>query len=132
MAQRTKKVLFSNRSIKPVFTDARGIISDILEEPVSHIGLVTFTKGAARGNHYHKKSVQYSYILKGKVRLDISSLDRKKKKKYMLKEGDLTTIPTQTIHTYTALTPALMLDITTYDQKKNRYEEDTYRIKSRS
>src|SRR3989344_4779476 len=112
--------IFSNKKIVPVFRDARGIILDILEKPVSHIGLVTFKKGATRGNHYHKKLTQYSYVLCGKIELTI--------RKIILKEGDLTTIPRNMIHTYRALENSSMLDLTTYARGIKGYETDTVRV----
>ncbi len=122
------KLRFSNKKIKPAFTDKRGSISDILEEPVGHIGIITFAKGVVRANHYHKKSVQYSYVLEGKIELTIADTKGKKKRKYIIDKGTLTTIPTHTAHAYKALTKATILDITTFDRKGNAYEDDTFRI----
>jgi|SRR3989338_866331 len=120
--------IFSNKRVVPVFKDARGIILDILEKPVSHIGLVTFKKGATRGNHYHKKSTQYSYVLGGKIELTIKKINEKKIRKIILKEGDLTTIPRNMIHTYRALENSSMLDLTTYARGIKGYETDTVRV----
>src|SRR3989338_5524635 len=122
--------IFSNKKIVPVFRDARGIILDILEKPVSHIGLLTFKKGALRGNHYHKKSTQYSYILKGTVKFVVSDIHGKNKKTFIIKEGTLSRIPPKMIHAYKALTTASMLDITTLVRGvAERYENDTVRVK---
>lgn len=119
---------FTNKKIVPVFKDTRGIILDILEKPVSHIGLVTFKKGAVRGNHYHKKSTQYSYVLGGKIELTIKKINEKRAKKIILKEGDLTTIPPNMIHAYRAIEDSSMLDLTTYRRGKAGYEKDTVRV----
>ncbi|OGY64307.1 MAG: hypothetical protein A3I89_01300 [Candidatus Harrisonbacteria bacterium RIFCSPLOWO2_02_FULL_41_11] len=121
---------FSNQKIKPVFGDSRGNIFDILEIPVTHIGKITFKKGAVRGNHYHKKSTQYSYVIGGKLELTIMGLNNKKIKKIILSEGDLTTIPPKMIHIYRALANSSILDITTYARGKKGYEEDTIRVKN--
>lgn len=123
-----KEARFSNKKIKSAFIDKRGKILDILEEPIGHVGHITFTKGAVRANHYHKKSVQYSYVLEGKIELTISDTKGKNKRKYILTPGTLTTIPTYTVHTYKALTKAAILDMTTYDRKGEAYENDTFRI----
>ena len=51
-----KKILKNN------YKDKRGKIVDIfVNNPKDHCTLVTFNKGATRGNHFHKKSTQYSY-----------------------------------------------------------------------
>src|SRR3989344_6112950 len=107
-----------NYKIKPAFTDARGHIFDIVEEPISHVGLITFKKGAIRGNHYHKKSVQYTYILKGK-----------RKKTFILTEGMFSRISPQIVHAYKALTSAAMLDMSTLVRGEKGYEDDTVRVK---
>ena len=126
-----KKVLFSNKRVRPVFSDRRGDIFDILEDKVGHIGIVTFTKGAIRGNHYHKKSVQYSYVLDGKIELTVSRVDGSRKKKYILRKDTFTTIPPRMIHTYKGLTKAVMLDMTTLSRMDDGYEKDTVRIEGK-
>ncbi|KKT77456.1 MAG: Cupin 2 conserved barrel domain protein [Candidatus Giovannonibacteria bacterium GW2011_GWC2_44_8] len=122
------KIKFNNKKITPVFKDKRGSIFDILEVPVSHVGIVTFKKGAVRGNHYHKKSAQYSYILSGKIELTIKKINEKRARDRILKEGDLTTIPPNMIHTYRALENSSMLDLTTYARGIKGYETDTVRV----
>lgn len=126
MAKKTTKV--KNHIVKPVFTDARGKILDILEEPVNHIGMVTFRKDSVRGNHYHKKSIQYSYVLSGQIKLIVSNPRGKYKKEFILKPGALTVIPPQIVHTYKALTKAEMLDMTTLSRKNKGYQKDTIRV----
>ena len=126
----SSKKLFQNYKLKPAFTDKRGDIFDIVEEPVSHVGFITFKKGALRGNHYHKKSTQYSYILKGTVKFVVSDIHGKNKKTFIIKEGTLSRIPPKMIHAYKALTTASMLDITTLVRGvAERYENDTVRVK---
>ena len=59
-----KKILKNN------YKDKRGKIVDIfVNNPKDHCTLVTFNKGATRGNHFHKKSTQYSFIISGKLLL---------------------------------------------------------------
>ena len=41
------------KKIEPAFQDHRGSITDVLDKPISHVGLITFTKGALRAKHYH-------------------------------------------------------------------------------
>jgi len=116
--------------IQPSFSDSRGDIYDIVEEPVSHVGMVTFTKGAVRGNHYHLKSVQYSYILDGEIEITTSAIDGSDKQVQVLKKGMHSVIPPNTIHTYKALTDASMLDMTTLNRKDDGYEKDTVRVQA--
>jgi len=55
------------KKLKINHLDSRGLIMDIFEKKkINHCTLITFKKSSVRGNHYHKKSYQYSFILDGK------------------------------------------------------------------
>ena len=56
------------KSLEPVFSDDRGVIIDLVyKTDFDAVTLITSKKGAVRGNHYHKETTQYSYILSGKI-----------------------------------------------------------------
>ena len=47
------------------FQDDRGIIMDLLsKEEMNSATIITFKKGAIRGNHFHKFTIQYIILLK--------------------------------------------------------------------
>ena len=116
-------------SIRPAYKDERGEILDILESDVRHTGMVTFSrKGVVRGNHYHKKSTQYSYVLSGRIKLITLPIKGGKKREFMLRPGSFAKIPPKIIHVYKSLTKAAMLDMTTESRKKAGYEQDTIRV----
>ena len=55
------------KKLKISSKDSRGEIIDIFQnEKYEHATIVTFKKNSIRGNHFHKKSTQYSLILSGK------------------------------------------------------------------
>lgn len=118
------------KKIVPVFEDERGAIYDIIEEKVGHSGLITFTKGAKRGDHYHKKSVQYTYVIDGILEFSVKDAEDKNAgaETYILKRGDLAIIPPLMAHRYTAVEAATILDFTTLSRSDSGYEEDTVRI----
>lgn len=117
------------RTITPAFTDARGSIFDVLEEPIGHVGMVTFVKGAVRANHYHLTSTQYSYILSGEIRVTVSQIDGSGKEEMVLTPGMLSIVPPMVVHTYECLSDeASMLDMTTLNRKDDGYEKDTVRM----
>lgn len=120
-------VEFSNIELEAVHTDDRGSIFDLVDDPVAHIGFITFTKGAVRGNHYHLKSAQYSYVTEGEMTLFIKDPEGNITT-YDLKPGTFTTIPAGYVHTYAAKTDAAMVDINTMSRKDDGYEEDTVRV----
>lgn len=117
-----------NTILAPVFSDARGDIFDIAEGTVGHVGMVTFVKGAIRGKHYHKESTQYSYVISGTLKFTVSDIDGGNAREYLLEKGALSTIPPRVIHTYEALSDAVMLDLTTLARTNDGYEKDTVRV----
>ncbi len=117
-----------NVVLKPVFTDARGDIFDIVEGGVGHVGIVTFVKGAVRAKHYHKQSTQYSYVISGSIRLTLSEVGGGNAQTFTLEKGSFTTIPPLVVHRYEALADAEMLDITTLARTDDGYEKDTVRV----
>ena len=56
------------KDIKKNFEDNRGIITDIIvKERIDYVTIITNKKGAVRGNHYHKETIQYLYVLEGSI-----------------------------------------------------------------
>jgi len=118
------------KKIFPVHTDERGIISDILNEKINHVGLITTEEEAIRGNHYHKLSTQYSYILSGKFEVLISPTNNPKDiKKIILNAGELITIPPKIIHRFKAIEKAVMIDMISESREDEGFEKDVVRIK---
>ena len=52
------------------YKDKRGLIADLLEKQnINAITFITQKKGSIRGNHFHKNTIQWNYVLKGKLEL---------------------------------------------------------------
>lgn len=113
---------------KPVHSDDRGDIVDVLNIPIAHVGYVTFTKGAHRGQHYHHRSTQYDYVLSGKLRLVVCRIDGSEREDHILTPHMMTEIPPGVVHTYIAEEESEMLDITTLSRADEGYEEDTVKV----
>ena len=61
--------------------DKRGLITDLLEKKmINTVTLITQKKGTVRGNHYHKKTIQWNYLLSGKIEV-VGKKNGKNKKK---------------------------------------------------
>ena len=55
---------------KIMHRDNRGLIVDLLENKrINSITFITQKKGEVRGNHFHKKTTQWNYLIKGKIEL---------------------------------------------------------------
>ncbi len=120
--------------LKPVHTDERGEIWDVLEgQDVRHAGYILSRQGAVRGNHYHKKATQYTYILRGKVEWVTRDLrdPGAEPKSHILTKGDLAITPPEVAHVLIALEDTEFLDMTDVSRADGGYETDTVRIKVR-
>jgi len=111
-------------TIKPSFTDDRGTITNVLEEPISSIVLITCRKGAIRANHYHKKDSHWSYMLKGRMEY----YEKRKNGKVemaMVEEGQMVYSAPNVPHAMKFLETSIFLALTTKKRSKGRYDDDT-------
>lgn len=114
------------KKIDPVHSDERGIITDLLNGEIGHVGVITTKKGITRGNHYHKKSMQYSYTFSGKFEVLIANVNNTTKvEKIILNAGEMITIPPNTVHSFKALEDnTTMIDLISQSRAGDGYERD--------
>lgn len=116
------------RKIQVSFEDQRGEIIDILEKrEIDSATLITSKRGAVRGNHYHKKSVQYAYIISGRMRL-LTRMPGEELVEAIAESGDLVYTPAEERHTFIALEDSVFLVLTKGPRGGKSYEADTYRL----
>ena len=110
--------------------DSRGIIKDILTHvTVDAITYIVSKKGAVRGNHYHKKTFQYDYILKGSLAsYSQGGATKGKVIKKIIRAGDLVSHPPHESHAYKALEDTEFLSFTRGPRRGKDYEKDVYRL----
>ncbi len=121
-----KKIKF-----KVNFKDKRGSITDMLEK--EHINAVTYivtNKGNVRGNHYHKKTWQWNYVLKGKAKL-VCHKANSKKIITILKKGDFVLLGPNEKHAFKALESFHIMVLTKGPRGGKEYENDTFRLKKK-
>ena len=107
--------------------DKRGIISDLIEkECINAVTYITINKNKVRGNHYHKKTIQWNYVLSGKI-LFVSKI-KNKIKKIIGKKGDFIKIDTKEFHAIKAISKAEIVVITKGPRGGKEYENDTFRL----
>lgn len=108
--------------------DDRGEITDILvKEKIEYVTLITSAKGATRGNHYHKETVQWVYILEGKMKL-ISQMPGAPVVATILEKGDLAVTAPMDRHAMIALEDSAFIVLTRGPRGGDDYEKDTYRL----
>lgn len=114
--------------ITEAFKDDRGIITDILQHTkVDSITLITCNKGAIRGNHYHKESIQYSYVLSGRIRA-FTQFPNEAVESKIISQGDLLESPVLERHALHAEEDSVLMIITRGPRGGKGYEDDTYRV----
>ncbi len=115
--------------VNPNFMDERGMIADLSNKQMNHVGLITTEVGAQRGPHYHKLSVQDSYILSGRFEVILAPAnDAKNARKVILNAGEMITIPPMVIHGFKAIDRAIMIDMS-QTRGETGYESDVVRVK---
>lgn len=103
-------------------TDERGTIEDLKVGKDWSVTYISFKKGAVRGNHFHKKTVQKDYILSGSVELYTPNSFR------VLDAGDSFEIGAGVVHAYKAREDAEMMSVCKGVRIGENYEEDTFRL----
>jgi len=112
------------------FSDARGVILDLVEnEVINAVTIVTFKQGAVRGNHYHKNTTQYNYLLSGKIRL-VCQVSGGKATEAIMEKGDfIVTLPNER-HALVGLEDSELLVLTRGPRGGKEYESDTFRLET--
>jgi quercetin dioxygenase-like cupin family protein len=110
------------------FKDKRGSIIDMIEkERINAVTYIITKKGYIRGNHYHKKTWQWNYVLNGKAKL-ICQISNRKKSTTILKKGDFILLGPNEKHAFIALKDFHMIVLTKGPRGGKEYENDTYRL----
>src|SRR4030042_3258823 len=117
------------KKINPVHMDERGEITDLLNETINHVGFITTKKGVIRAKHYHKQSIQYSYILKGKFEVIVANPQNlNEKEKFILNTGEIIMINPNIVHAFKALEDSDMIDMISLSRAGTGYEDDVVRV----
>lgn len=112
----------------PDFVDDRGEVTDIVYGmDVNSITVISCKKGSVRGNHYHKKTTQYTYVLNGKFELFIQN-DGEDVQSKIIEKGDLVISPPNEKHAFKALENSMLIACCNGPRAGKQYEDDTYRL----
>jgi len=111
------------------FEDARGSIRDIfVNSPKDTCTIIVSKKGAVRGNHYHKVSTQYTYIVSGQLTMLSQKVGETEIEKHIMHEGDLMTHEPNEAHTLIADEDTVFLAFADGLRGGENYEKDTFRL----
>jgi oxalate decarboxylase/phosphoglucose isomerase-like protein (cupin superfamily) len=112
------------------FTDARGEIIDLIEhETINAVTLLTIKKGAVRGNHYHRNTTQWNYIISGVMKL-VTQMPDQPIVETLMYPGDLiATVPDER-HALVGAEDVVCLVFTKGPRAGSDYESDTFRLET--
>jgi perosamine synthetase len=110
--------------------DARGSITDVLaREPFDAATIIESRPGSVRGNHYHKDTIQWTYVLSGRLLIAASREGQEAEEQEAL-PGDLVRHEAFEAHSIKALEHSVFLVLTRGPRSGADYESDTFRLTS--
>jgi quercetin dioxygenase-like cupin family protein len=109
------------------FRDERGIIEDLLDGPLDAVTRIFTRAGSVRGNHMHKLTVQYTYIVSGML-LVVSAPQDGPRTESLHRPGDLVLEAAGIPHAWKAKTDTTVLVFTRGPRAGEAYESDTTRL----
>jgi hypothetical protein len=116
------------KRVNPSFQDKRGTIQDILiNEPIEHITVITSKKDVTRGNHFHKKTIQWVYVHSGKLK-SLTQKENENVVSRILEPGDLIKTEVLEKHALKILEYSIFYVFTKGPRGGDNYENDTYRL----
>ncbi len=116
------------KHIEKAFADGRGSIADILEdETIEHVTLITTAKGTVRGNHYHRETHQWLYIVSGVLAYAVCE-GGGPPETGEVRAGDVLGTGPMEAHALVALEDTTMVVMTRGPRGGREYESDTFRL----
>ena len=114
--------------IKINHKDSRGVIIDLLEKKkINAITYISQKKGKIRGNHFHKKTIQWNYLIKGKIKI-VTKKRNRGVQEMILSRGDLVVTSSNESHAIKAIEYSEYLVFTQGPRGGKEYEKDTFRL----
>lgn len=115
------------------FQDDRGRITDIFyQASMNHACIITNEPGAVRGNHYHKLTTQYTYILSGNLIYYSRGVDSTAPTNvYVAAPGDFIISEPNEIHAMkSGMEGCTFIAFAAGPRGGEDYENDTYRVEN--
>ena len=111
------------------FEDARGTITDIfVQNPQDHATIIVSKKGAVRGNHYHKETVQSDFVVSGKLKVLTQKVGETEVIETEVGPNDFISHEAGEAHTYVALEDSVFISFNAGPRGGENYEKDTFRL----
>lgn len=110
------------------FEDDRGVIQDLLAGPIDSVTEIFTRAGAVRGNHTHAETVQWTYVVRGKLLVAFRVPGEKVIRECEYGPGELVLERAGVPHAWKALEDTTVLVFTRGPRSGANYESDTQRL----
>lgn len=112
----------------PAHEDDRGRIVDlVVGEIIDAVTYLTLEPGAVRGNHFHKETTQWTFVVDGCITYAEANAGNNAKT-FVGRRGDLFVSGPNVIHAVKADVASAIVVFTSGPRSGEAYEEDTYRV----
>jgi len=119
----------NHEQMRAVSEDVRGRIVEVMaNQDYQHVVVVSFKSGAKRGDHYHPKSTQTSYVLKGRLHVYTKPKDGGGVVALELGPGWRITHEPGEAHSFVALEDSDLLCMSAGPRGGEGFEDDTVRL----
>ena len=112
--------------------DARGVIQDLLVTSLDGVTEIRTFKDAIRGNHYHKATTQWTYVVSGRLLIITQRLmddgTRLTREQCVYGPGEVACEGPGVIHAWQALEDTTVLVFSRGPRTGEAYEDDTFRL----
>jgi dTDP-4-dehydrorhamnose 3,5-epimerase-like enzyme len=109
------------------FEDERGVIQDLLTEPLDSVTEIFTKNGAIRGNHIHAQTTQWTYIVSGRLRIATRKSDEEVFYEWGT-PGKLLCESPGIAHAWQAMEDTCVLVFTRGPRSGDNYEDDVTRL----
>lgn len=110
------------------YEDERGVIQDLLNEPIDAVTEIFTREGAVRGNHVHDETVQWAYVVSGRLWV----ANRKPGSESVVSRahgpGDMICDQPGVAHAWKAFEDTVVLVFTRGPRSGTGYEDDVRRL----
>ena len=110
------------------FEDDRGVIADLIAEPLDSVTQIFTRKGAVRGNHVHEETVQWTYVVSGALVMAHRKPGDDLPVSWTVHPGELVCDNPGVAHAWRALEDCTVLVFTRGPRSGANYESDTQRL----
>jgi quercetin dioxygenase-like cupin family protein len=113
------------------FIDERGEIRDLLRKAaLDGVTFIRTSRGSIRGNHYHRETSQWTYVISGRLRW-VTQMPGEEPKEDVVGPGSFILSPPEERHAMIAEEDTTMIVFTRGPRSGEYYETDTIRLDDR-